>query len=463
MNEVKVICFDLWNTLIRTTKNTGGYESVLVRLGVKREEIYPWVRRRCMTGENVTYDEMVKKMFDHFFKDFTENPAKYSNEIEEAKRLWREDNKSAMWFRGAQAALRELREKEYFLVLLTNTTWMGWVDKKLKISPFFHHALLSCETHIIKPQPHAWKNVMDLFPGVPARSFLMVGDSEDDVAVPAQMGWRTIKVKGQPNFSQILQKIEAGGDAAKEKERVILLDESARSFDVEEFRCITEDWGLRVADATSLTLHLLHWRGWTRFNSSTSLIIFPGAGARLIDQFLFCADGKGRLLGTPRVEDNLYKEFYGNWLGRRIYLHAKRHWTPGSAPRAEVEKIDAAICPDIANVIVVDDVICSGATMNAVRAVNAEKFPNARWHALSWLKQRSAVLESYASVFGAEPCGTLEKKAATVSFSTLRTSKEVAANFVKDFKEPEKFLKFIEDIRFRDAIELIHPNVAYVD
>ncbi|MBI2888407.1 MAG: HAD hydrolase-like protein [Candidatus Liptonbacteria bacterium] len=457
MNEVKVICFDLWNTLIRTTRQTGGYESVLVRLGVKREEIYPWVRRRCMTGENVTYDEMVKKMFDHFFKDFTENPAKYSNEIEEAKRLWRADNDSAIWFKGAQAALRTLREKEYFLVLLTNTTWMGWVDKQLNISPFFHHALLSCETHVTKPQPFAWENVMSLFPGVPPRSFLMVGDSEDDVAVPAQMGWRTVKVGKQPNFPEILKKIEAGGDAPKEKERVLLLDEGVCSPEVDDFRKKAQQWGLRVADATSLTLHLLHWRGWTRFNSSTSLVLFPGAGARLVDELLFFADGKGRLLGTPRVED-FYAEFYKKWLGRRLYIPAKRHWTPGTTPRAEVGRIAGETDKNIGNVIVVDDVICSGATMNAVRTMNAEKFPNAQWHALSWLKQRSAVLEGFASVFGAEPCGTHEKKAATVSFSTLRTSKEVAQNFAKDIKDSEGFLRFIADARFSVAMDLKDPN-----
>ncbi len=460
MNEVKVICFDLWNTLIRTTQHTGGYESVLVRLGVKREEIYPWVRRRCMTGENVTYDEMVKKMFDHFFKDFTENSAKYSNEIEEAKRLWRADNDSAMWFRGAQAVLRALREKEYFLVLLTNTTRMGWVDGQLNISPFFHHTLLSCETYITKPDLRAWKMVMDLFPGLPARSFLMVGDSEDDVTVPAQMGWRTIKVKGQPNFSEVLQKIEAGGDAPKEKERVLLLDEGVCSPEVDDFRKEAKQWGLRVADATSLTLHLLHWKGWERFIPSTALVIFPGAGARLADKFLFCENGKGRLLGTPRVEDKLYKEFYKKWLERRLYIPAKRHWTPGTAPRAEVGKVAGEINPNIRDVIVVDDVICSGATMNATRAVNAEKFPNARWHALCWLKQRSAVLEGYASVFGAEPCGTLEKKAATVSFSTLRTNEEVAKNFAKDIKDSEGLLRFIANIRVPDPVELMDHHVV---
>ncbi len=93
--------------------------------------------------------------------------------------------------------------------------------------------------------------------------------------------------------------------------------------------------------------------------------------------------------------------------------------------------------------------------MNAVRAMNAEKFPNAQWHALSWLKQRSAALEGFASVFGAEPCGTLEKKAATVSLSTLRTSTEVAQNFAKSIKDSEGFLHFVANVHFRGAVELI--------
>ena len=83
-----LICFDLYNTLITSTKTGGSaYEDVLVRLGVKREDIFPFVRDKIMT-KDLTIDEVITRLFLHFNID----PQRYVNEFDEATHLWNSDN-----------------------------------------------------------------------------------------------------------------------------------------------------------------------------------------------------------------------------------------------------------------------------------------------------------------------------------------------------------------------------------
>jgi hypothetical protein len=155
---------------------------------------------------------------------------------------------------------------------------------------------------------------------------------------------------------------------------------------------------------------------------SDSIVVFPGSGARY-----------------PRRCSALLRMCQG------IEVPAGRIWVPGSEPRA----LAGTIAPDrflvlgIRRIIVVDDVISSGATMRALHKRNAWRFPNASWVAGTWMLQhpqsrcRSGIA-GFDTVLGgcvvSKPDGS---RAAVNSLSTLCFDAAVRASYAERHIAPE--------------------------
>jgi len=196
------ICFDLYNTLITSTKTGGSaYEDVLVRLGVKREDIFPFVRDQIMT-KDLTIDEVITMLFLKFDID----PQQHVNEFEEAKYLWNSDN-ACRWMDGTLELLEELKERpNTYLGLSTNVTRVGWdtVDALLSIAEKFDDCFLSWKEGMVKPEKACWLGTLErlgLTSVDPAQCW-MIGDRDtDDLSTPRAMGWKTFLVS--PDGSDI--------------------------------------------------------------------------------------------------------------------------------------------------------------------------------------------------------------------------------------------------------------------
>jgi putative hydrolase of the HAD superfamily len=188
---MKVICFDLFNTLVKEVGGGAGYEEALISLGIERSEIYPVVRDKLMT-RSLDQEEMISFLFDHF------ELSGFFVERQEALKDWRRDNSSAQWLPGAKKLLLRLKKQGSALVLVTNVTKPGWqaVESKLQISRYFDRLFLSFEQQVTKPNPEVWHRVMSWYPGLKPEHFTMIGDRlDDDLWVPANLGWKTRQVK----------------------------------------------------------------------------------------------------------------------------------------------------------------------------------------------------------------------------------------------------------------------------
>src|SRR3989338_6699422 len=173
----KVICFDLWNTLVCSAGSGASYENVLTRAGVTREEIFPFVREELMTSPG-ELGQLIDRMLDHFGID----PPLRAGIKRAVQEAWQRDNASVSWIPGAESLLQEIHALGHELVLITNSTEPGWraAVKKLGLRSHFDQLLLSWELGFAKPDPHIWEEVESRYPDLQLKDFWMVGDRDGD-------------------------------------------------------------------------------------------------------------------------------------------------------------------------------------------------------------------------------------------------------------------------------------------
>lgn len=192
----------------------------------------------------------------------------------------------------------------------------------------------------------------------------------------------------------------------RHKELVIIDDMADSNGVVERLK----DFGIRVVCSVWASCRLLEWHGWRELNPANSIVVFPGRGA--VDVYASIKDGLAAA-----------------WLHQIRLISHKRLCPPGMSPVAIAERIyQNRMVLGCQNVIIVDDVISSGATCRRVRADNMPWIPGASWHALCWVRQAVTNLKGFESVFAANEVGN-SQLAAINSLSTLVNDRVVAAKF----------------------------------
>jgi len=161
----------------------------------------------------------------------------------------------------------------------------------------------------------------------------------------------------------------------------------------------------------------------------TTLFVFPGNGSNY-----------------PRKLSQICQE------SSSASVCAKRLWQPGTDPIVMAGAIlpDIFIITNVETVVVVDDVISSGLTMQKVRENNAWKFTRAKWLGVSWVAQipqmrAKSGVNGYERV--ATACVVGKTNGARVpinSISTLRQDREIATSYAeRHFRRPDVFLHLI--------------------
>jgi len=160
------------------------------------------------------------------------------------------------------------------------------------------------------------------------------------------------------------------------------------------------------------------------------LFVFPGNGSNY-----------------PRKLSRVCQKFAG------ASVYAKRFWQPGTDPIVTVGDIilsDISFATTVKTVLVVDDVISSGLTMQKVHQNNAWRFTEARWVGASWVSQiprmkAKSGVNGYEYVTTACMVGKINGgKVPINSISTLRQQQEIAKSYAqRHFEKPEEFLHLI--------------------
>ncbi|OGI34470.1 MAG: hypothetical protein A2259_00975 [Candidatus Moranbacteria bacterium RIFOXYA2_FULL_43_15] len=229
----RVICWDIWGTIIETSYTGQTYVEYLSQWK-DADVISATVRNVLMTHEAkrsqiafdamaddrpLNYEETAKilcaRLFDPVPLDLP--PDIKLPSWKKVAELWRMENEAVRWIPGAKEVILWIK-KHYpgdIQVLVSNTTEVGWwhVDEKLGISDLFgwSKCFLSCKGPVAKPDPFLWQLVKKEYPE--ANRYWMIGNSYIfDDAIPHALSFSTL-VNEEPHPPEEILEFIYGGSS----------------------------------------------------------------------------------------------------------------------------------------------------------------------------------------------------------------------------------------------------------
>lgn len=212
---------------------------------------------------------------------------------------------------------------------------------------------------------------------------------------------------------------------------VILVDEVLDPADEEKLRALKTigEQDLILLLANDLAVALEKFLENVVVAREDVLFVFPGNGSN-----------------WPKKFSKVCQQNFG------ASVYAKRFWTPGNDPVATAGLIMPEVFMNlkVKTIVVVDDVISSGKTMNNLWQNNAWRFPRAKWIGAAWLAQvpqmrANSGVKGYDQIFASLVLkGSNQRKVPINSLSTLIEQPAIAQNYAqRHFARPEEFTSLI--------------------
>jgi len=225
---------------------------------------------------------------------------------------------------------------------------------------------------------------------------------------------------------------------------VILVDEMLEPADEEKLRGLKTIGGqdLVLLFASGLAVALENFLADVVATKEYTLLVFPGNGSN-----------------WPKKFSKVCQQNFG------ASVYAKRFWTPGSDPVATAGLIMPEIFMNlqVKTIVVIDDVISSGKTMNKLWQNNAWRFPRAKWIGATWLAQvpqmrANSGVKGYDQIFASIVLeGSNQRKVPINSLSTLIEQPAIAQNYAqRHFTRPEEFTSLMSSLHSDDTGVLCH-------
>jgi putative hydrolase of the HAD superfamily len=203
---IKVIVFDLWNTLIPTTIDWPHLYSLI---GKQHIRLGDFIARYERATQIKNY-----KDFEDFRKDFLKEFGPDSDLLEqELYEVYVNRLDKIYFFPEVVEVLKKLKKEGYKLALLSNTENIAFdkVEARLRLSEYFDFLGLSCNIKAVKPDAKMFDSIIKKFK-VSSREVLMVGDSlRSDIAGAKSAGMHSawINRKGKSfDFAKIKPEFE---------------------------------------------------------------------------------------------------------------------------------------------------------------------------------------------------------------------------------------------------------------
>lgn len=225
---------------------------------------------------------------------------------------------------------------------------------------------------------------------------------------------------------------------------VILVDETLEPTDEKKLRALKTIGGedLVLLSARDLAIALENFLANVVAAKEDTLLVFPGNGSN-----------------WPKKFSMVCQQNFG------VSVYAERFWTPGSDPVASTGLIIPEIFMNlqVKTIVVIDDVISSGKTMNKLWQNNAWRFPCAKWIGAAWLAQipqmrASSGVKGYDQIFASLVLeGSRQRKVPINSLSTLIEQPTIAQNYAqRHLARPEDFTSLMSLLHFDDTGILCH-------
>jgi len=188
MNDsIKLILFDLGGVLVELAGGDRMLE--LTRPAMSKDELWSrWFSSSAVTEFETgrsSPDEFAVNIIDEF--QLMVSPSDLLEEIEQwVPRAWR----------GAADLLKELSES-FVLATLSNTNILHWnrIRDQMGIVKHFKFTFASCDTGVMKPDPAAYRNVVQAT-GYQPENILFLDDFDHNVSGALAVGMQAHRVNG---------------------------------------------------------------------------------------------------------------------------------------------------------------------------------------------------------------------------------------------------------------------------
>jgi FMN phosphatase YigB (HAD superfamily) len=193
-NTTKLICFDLWETLVNEPFTT---EDCWKPFALAYPRKFSWTKiheliARILHGKNQPTEKSVYEILKLF--DVADRAL-----AEEISGRWNYSCDQVNLYPEALEALENLRRKDKRLGLITNTSRYGWeaIQRKFSLGGYFDYLSLSFEQGHVKPESEIFEFI-ERESGIANSEIIMIGDSyENDFISPRKRGWMSILLDRQ--------------------------------------------------------------------------------------------------------------------------------------------------------------------------------------------------------------------------------------------------------------------------
>jgi FMN phosphatase YigB (HAD superfamily) len=185
----KLICFDLWETLVTESSTTEGIWGPLMEAYPDKA---PWEKvhaliKQIMHKKDQSTIASTLEILEALEIDDDEVAA-------EVSRRWNTSCDGSTIFPDTIEALEEARKRGFQLALITNTSRYGWdvIENRFQLSKRFDYLALSFECKAVKPEPAIFEYI-ERASKLPGSEIVMIGDSyRSDYLPPRERGWRSV-------------------------------------------------------------------------------------------------------------------------------------------------------------------------------------------------------------------------------------------------------------------------------
>ncbi len=186
----KLICFDLWETLVNkplTTEDCWEPLALAYPEKLSSSNVHELTRNILQRRKNQPTQASIHEVMK--LLDVTDPIIE-----KEVSKLWNNSCDNVALFPETLEVLKDLRQSNFKLGLITNTSQYGWesIQKKFSLGNYFDFLSLSFEQEYVKPEPEIFAFI-EKQSGIPNEEIAMVGDSyENDILSSRRRGWKGI-------------------------------------------------------------------------------------------------------------------------------------------------------------------------------------------------------------------------------------------------------------------------------
>ena len=203
---IKLICFDLWQTLVYRDVNYSTISKMLekTKLNIPKDKFVKIFENSLQLRKWKSKFEAYENLCKNMRLETTEQNIKLLMEIRDKA------EEETKLYPHTIPMLKQLRKQGYKIGLISNSSVFAieQIKNKIKLLDYINYPLFSFDVGIIKPSLEFFKEMLKISK-FKSKEIIMIGDKKDDDIIPARkVGMNAIHFK---NYNQLKEDLKKFG------------------------------------------------------------------------------------------------------------------------------------------------------------------------------------------------------------------------------------------------------------